>query len=619
MCGIAGILGFNNEPIDISVGNNFLSSLRHRGLDSSSFVTGMCGKFAPSYSELSLYHTRLAVLDLSSAANQPMNFLGTKSWIVFNGEIYNYKDIAAILVKSGYEFITNSDTEVILAAYDHWGSDCVNHFNGMFSFAIWDDERKILFCSRDPIGIKPFYYLIDSGKFYFSSESQSFSAIKKLKINRFALYSYYLCMYVLGKSSIFSSVTKLLPGHNLIIDLNGNIEITKYWDLKKFNSKKDFHKNSYANEFSQIISSAVRNQLISDVPIGAFLSGGIDSGIVASYAAESILLNSYSAGFDVDSQPNELPIARRLASRYGMVHHERIIESHEVLPTLELALAAMSEPVADSAIVPTYILSKMAASDGMKVMLSGAGGDEVFGGYRRYVGDSVARRLLSNNPILAKRAGKLFPSTSLLRSRLSSNELDMIFSTGGNIDLAKVLLDDSGLHYKYLDEIKREIAPENASEWSSSFRNMRFDLSYYLPDEILFLLDQLTMAHTLEGRVPLLDLNIVSHAFALDSKEHANNGNTKIILKEIAGNRLDSETFSMKKQGFSGPVTYWVQKNSKQMMERVLDLRGINDINNCVVDYMLKENIQSNNPQWASKLFSLYCFTVWKDHHMAKQ
>ena len=355
------------------------------------------------------------------------------------------------------------------------------------------------------------------------------------------------------------------------------------------------------------------------MPIGAYLSGGIDSGIVASFAAENILLHSYSAGFDDGVQPNELPIAKRLASRYGMVHHERIIESHEVLPTLELALAAMSEPVADSAIVPTYILSKMASSDGMKVMLSGAGGDEVFGGYRRYVGDSIARRLLSYKPNLAKNVAKFLPLPRQLRWRLSSNELDMIFSTGGDIDLAKVLLDDSALHYQYLNKIQREVMPRGDSKWAGCIRNMRFDLSYYLPDEILFLLDQITMAHTLEGRVPLLDLDIVSHSFALDSKMHANHGNTKILLKEISRNRLDSETFTMKKQGFSGPVTYWVQKNSKYMTERIFDLRSTSNINNRVVDYIFKERFEPNNPKWASKLFSLYCFTVWKDHHKVNQ
>jgi asparagine synthase (glutamine-hydrolysing) len=616
MCGIAGIFNSSSEPIKYEFMKKLLSGVAHRGKDYEGIILGATDSSSPAYSGVALGHRRLSIVDLHVSASQPMKAQKNKCWIVFNGEIYNYKNLRQELLSKGRSFNTNSDTEVILEAYAEWGVDCLSKLNGMFSFAIWDDEKEILFCARDPVGIKPFYYSFVKGTFIFCSESQAINRLDPRPLDEYSLFSYLIGMYVIGENSIFQGIKKLLPGHYLIIRSSGDLEISKYWTVNTL-IEGIFSKPTLST-LEEVIRESVALQVTSEVPIGALLSGGVDSGLIVSYAAESCTsLHTYSAGFNDPLQLNELPIARRLASRYRTIHHEKIIVTSEIPGILESAISASSEPVADSAIVPSYALSEMAARDGIKILLSGSGGDEIFGGYRRYVGDSIQRKILLNAPWILRTLGsKIFSKNIKLSSRLRSASLDMLLCTGGSFELAYAFISDEKKFCSYLERLIVEISQQSKGRGGGLYNHMAFDLRFYLPDELLLLLDQVTMASTVEGRVPLLDTKIIELAYALQPRSHATANQTKAFLNKIARNRLDPETFLIKKQGFSGPVQSWVESHKNKFYERIEFMLADPIFSNLKSSGYISENNKINSRQRSNEIYSLYTLSIWMDSHV---
>jgi asparagine synthase (glutamine-hydrolysing) len=619
MCGLAGFLEFNDVSTPASSLNLVMASLLHRGSDSYKIKQGGIDKNFSKYKGVSLIHTRLSIIDLSNTSSQPMQY-GDNLWIVFNGEIYNYLSLKENLIVKGYRFNTNSDTEVILAAYSEWGVLCLNHLNGMFSFSIWDEKKKEMFCARDPIGIKPFYYHINDNSFSFSSESNSLAKVINTKIDINSVASYLLSMYIPGNMSIYKDIKKLLPGHYMTITSNGETEIIKYFDVVsecRINSYKENTKENTKENVNNNLNRAVNMQLVGDVPIGLFLSGGFDSGIILANAASKFKsIDTYSVGFEYQSNSDELDIARSLSSRYGANHHEYIIDSKKSIEILNNALKNMSEPVADSAIVPMYFLSEMAAKNGTKVILSGTGGDEVFGGYPRYSDSTFSRMALNKTPYkLRKLIGKYLLKSGKLHSRIMNSSLDMVFNTGGSYNLVEKLFPSKQGVDEFINTLASNTYPKYDNSLDMKYNNMVFDLKSYVPDLLLFSLDQITMAHTIEGRVPLLDCELICSSYGAPSDMHIRKTATKKLLREICYGRIDDRTFKLKKQGFSGPVKHWVNEHKDIFIEKVQLLKNYDFLNELPLNEIIHNKTGRKHGEWENDMFILYCLSTWLEFH----
>jgi asparagine synthase (glutamine-hydrolysing) len=609
MCGIAGILGFDGRPAQREAIQAMTDAIAHRGRDSVGFAIG--GKDGISTPSLALGHRRLSVIDLSGEAAQPMFSADRRLCLVYNGELYNYRQLRTELQRIGTHFRTNSDTEVILAAYSAWGRECLKHFNGMFAFALWDESRHTLFCARDALGIKPFYYRLDREGFCFSSESRALSG-KGLEPQ--AVAAYFFTMYVPRELSIHAGVRKLLPGSWLEVTPDGKFSQQQWWHLPTM-AVENIGSEEAAIRLLDTLDRAVALQLQSDVPVGALLSGGFDSGmIVASAAQQTACLHTYSVGFDDVRQFNELDIAAGLANRYGTSHHAYVLRSADVIGVLDKALSVMTEPVADSAVVPSWFLAQRAAEDGVKVLLSGTGGDEVFGGYTRYVASTRHRKILYQLPVKARQLlSNLLPMANLTGARMRHPSLDMSINTGGSPRLTSALFSSSEKFGYFLEQVALHLYPEPVADAPLLYKHMAYDLQVYLPDLLLLILDQLCMAHTVEGRVPLLDVELIAQSYALQPKLHADprQATTRKLMRRMARGRLDERTFNAPKQGFSGPVRSWIADNEPLFRERTYALTEIPGLEMIQPKLWWSVPAERRTGPWAHDVFLMYCFSTW--------
>lgn len=615
MCGIAGIFRFDGRPVASSAIDGMLEKLAHRGRDHSAVETGClgsgCGRLSVR-ANIALGHRRLSIIDLSDAASQPMAYGDGSLWLVFNGEIYNYLELRQELAGRGCRFETNSDTEVILAAYAQWGLACVERFNGMFAFALWDDAKQRLFCARDHLGIKPFFFVRNDDSFAFASESKALSGFHGNRISRLGVAAYFSSSYCPGQTSIFDGVSKLLPGHWMTVESSGVTEIRRYWQLREVG--RDAESSVSVAKLEALMVAAVTRQLRSDVPVGALLSGGVDSGMVVAIASGAIdKLYTYSAGFE-GHPVDELPAAASVATKCRTHHRQRKVGDREAISYLDMAIGGLSEPIADPSIIPSFILSEMAAQDGVKVLLSGTGGDEVFGGYDRYVGGAtLKRRMLSRMPELMRRfLGQMLPVTSKLGARLRNARLDMIFNTAGSFELCQGLMRGSSETADFLAQLGAAIPAVIDRPRSLLYKQMNLDLSAYLPDEIMFLFDQMTMANTVEGRVPLVDVDLVEMALRFPPESHVRDGRTKCLFRRIAEPYLGHEHVWRKKHGFSGPVPYWVNRNRSHFQKVAGAVVDIPELERFQIPVYLKSRESAELDQKeAFELFTLYCLVRW--------
>jgi asparagine synthase (glutamine-hydrolysing) len=615
MCGIAGILRFDGLPVVPSAIDGMLERLAHRGKDHSAVEIGSSrsgGGRLSARTNIALGHRRLSIIDLSDAASQPMAYGDGSLWLVFNGEIYNYLELRQELAGRGCRFATNSDTEVILAAYAQWGAACVERFNGMFAFALWDDARQRLFCARDHLGVKPFFFVHDEKSFAFASESLALSAFHGNRISRLGAAAYLASSYCPGQTSIFEGVSKLLPAHCMMIESSGAVEIRRYWRPRHVAT--DIETPETLARLEALLDAAVTRQLRSDVPVGALLSGGVDSGMVVALASRKVDgLHTYSAGFE-GHPVDELPAAMAVAKKFGTFHRQCKVSDREAIAYLDRAIRGMSEPIADPAIIPSFILSEMAAADGVKVLLSGTGGDEVFGGYDRYVGGATwKRRLLSLAPeALRRMVGQLLPATSKLGARLRNARLDMIFNTAGSFGLGMGMMKNSAEITEFLTQLESAIPATIDHPDALLYKQMDLDLSAYLPDEIMFLFDQMTMTNTVEGRVPLVDVDLVEMSLRFPPESHVRDGRTKCLFRRIAEPYLGYEHVWRKKHGFSGPVPYWVNRHRplfQRVAEGVVDIPGLEDFR--FPPCLESAGAAELGPKEAFELFTLYSLVRW--------
>jgi asparagine synthase (glutamine-hydrolysing) len=569
MCGISGIYSFNSEFPNLTDVKKMTSALSHRGPDAEDFFVNQ---------SIVLGHRRLSIIDLSSAANQPMKSANGRYVIVFNGEVYNFKDIAKEL---NIHLRTTSDTEVILEAFAKWGMDCIHKFNGMFAFGIYDLEKEELYLVRDRLGVKPLFYYKDAERLIFASELKAFKELDiEKELNKKAISNFLHLGFIPAPQTIFSNIYKLPAGSYLLASKN-NCEIKPYWKPEdQIKSTVLSDKNEATKELEKILISSINYRLISDVPFGSFLSGGIDSSLVTAIAQSqsSNPLKTFTIGFE-ENRYDESKYAREVANHLGTNHQEYKLSYNEALELIPDIIKTYDEPYADSSAIPTMLISKLARQE-VKMVLSGDGGDELFMGYGSY---KWANRL--NNPLINflktpvsaalsslsnkyKRAGYLFKyqDKKTLKSHIFSQEQYM-FSTK---EVEELVCDD----YKTPPNLEETIS--SVRKLSSAEEQALFDLRYYLPDDLLVKTDRAGMKYSLEIREPLLDYRLVEFALNLSPELKLKNSMSKILLKEVLYKYVPKEIFDRPKQGFAIPLQSWLKKELAYLIDEYLHSLVIN-------------------------------------------
>jgi asparagine synthase (glutamine-hydrolysing) len=589
MCGIAGFFSLNDQFDETDL-RKMTNRISHRGPDADGyFYDGQCG----------LGHRRLSIIDLSDRANQPMYTPDGRYVIVYNGEVYNYQEVGARIKEQNkdtdYKFRTSSDTEVILEGFAKHGIEFVHQLNGMFAIAIYDTQVKELYLIRDRLGIKPLFYYWDGNKLAFASELKSIVALPQIKkeILPSSIADFLHLGFIPSPNTIYKNIFKLHPGSYLHLD-NKGLQTAKYWNVKQRLTNNIIHdKEEALVKLSDLLMSSVQYQLKSDVPFGVFLSGGIDSSLVTAQAVglSSVKVNTFSIGFEENSH-NESEYAKAVASHLGTNHHEFIVSYNDAIALFDSIIDTYDEPNADSSIIPTMLVSKLAKKY-ITVTLSGEGGDELFFGYGSY---QWARRFSSPGINALKHPLSLLMShmssryqriahmldtreAANLRSHILSQE-QYLFTTREINEMAKPEYRHPGFlnlidNYEF-DSILAEkdtlrgrmvkIRKLNAME-----QQALFDIQYYLPDDLLTKVDRSSMYYSLEARVPYLDHRVVEFAINIAPELKYHQGVSKYILKQILYKYVPEKLFTRPKQGFAIPLNKWLKKEMKYLIDEYLD------------------------------------------------
>ncbi len=576
MCGIHGILNFDAQPVAPELLSAMGDVTRHRGPDDEGMhIDGACG----------IAMRRLSIIDLAGG-HQPLSNAEQTLWLVCNGEIYNYRELRAELQARGYRFKTDSDSEVLLHLYDAEGDAFVQRLNGMFDFALWDARRQRLLIGRDRLGVKPLYVMQDAQRLAFASEAKALLALPgvRAELDPAVVAGYLHLGYVAAPGCIFKGMRKLPPATLLSIEA-GQVCEWRYWRLPAHIEPGVSEREWIARVRAQMEAS-VQMQMVSDVPIGAFLSGGVDSsavvGLMAKHSQQPI--RTYAIGFEggaAEALYNELPHARRVAELFGTQHREIVVKP-DVVSLLPRLLWHMDEPLADTAFITTFLVSEFARQD-VKVILSGVGGDELFGGYRRYLGSHYAERLRTLPQWL--RRGAAFAAERLPADRHSGVLNTLRLAKGF---LASADLSDDERYRSYLQVLNRQtvaslmlqpvasaadpltLAFAGAGSQDALNRMFAVDAETQLPDDLLLLTDKMSMAVSLECRVPLLDHELVQLAAAMPASIKVRGGRLKHVMKESLADLLPRDILDRKKRGFGTPMGAWLKGELAPMLQRLL-------------------------------------------------
>ncbi|MFH2138091.1 MAG: asparagine synthase (glutamine-hydrolyzing) [Candidatus Omnitrophota bacterium] len=575
MCGIVGILNCsNNTPVDEEVLKKMRETMIHRGPDGA-------GIWISSDKRIGFAHRRLSIIDLSDAATQPMCNEDRSVWIVFNGEIYNHAELRQELLQKGHKFKTDhSDTEVIIHAYEQWGKACVLRFRGMFAFVIWDEKSRSLWFCRDYIGIKPLYYTFFQGKFIFASEIKAILAYPGMHktVDEVAFYHYLSFLTTPAPQTLFAGIQKLPSGCSGSLNSDGQVIVERYWDVA--DNRESLHgvsEQKIAEKLLAELRTSVAYRKVSDVPVGIFLSGGLDSSTNAVLFAEGERkkIKTFSIGYDQEyaSYTNEFAYARTVAKLIGAEHHEKILSSSDLLDFLPQLVYYQDEPIADPVCVPIYFISRLTRDQGVIVAQVGEGSDELFCGYPFWK-TFIKLQELSNLPFMnsLKKMGMFFLENSgqeldmkyeLLRRSIHQEPVFWGGAEGFNENEKKYLLSDrlkkKFKSYSSFEAIKPIWERFNAKvEEKSPLTWMGYlDLNLRLPELLLMRVDKMTMIASLEARVPFLDHKFVELAMSIPQSLKIKKGVLKYILKQSVKKILPAELVTRKKQGFTVPVTEW--------------------------------------------------------------
>lgn len=637
MCGIAGICQVDASPLTPEAGQwvkAMTDRMSHRGPD---------GEGQWSSGPVCLGHRRLSIIDLSGGG-QPMHSADGQMTVTFNGEIYNYAELKEQLTALGGQFQTSSDTEVILEGYRIWGPDCLARFDGMFAFALWDNQQRRLFCARDRFGKKPFFYTVQHGRLYFASELTGIEQLRHLSLtmNPQAVMRYLAYEYVPTPHSVYTEVQSLPPSHMLLLQ-DGNLSISRYWDMPMPDESDKRSDNELCEELRFLLSRAVRRRMVSDVPLGVFLSGGIDSSIVAGLMARqsSTAIKTFSIGFS-EASYDESRYARIVAKAFATDHHERVLSAEECADTLPGIISRMDVPMADASVAPTWLLSGV-TREKVTVALGGDGADELWAGYEHYIGFKVAQWY--NAAPSALRKGIIEPLAQLLPSSagyinprlavatflraahapawqrvqtmltaftpdMQESILDSAFKAQQPGFLApEVLFAPTREHYDHWQ-------PQNAA--TPLARAFHVYARQFMLDDILVKVDRCSMLHSLEVRAPFLDKDAAEFAARLPVSRKLHGFKRKWLLKKAFAELLPDEILYRNKRGFQIPVAEWLRGRMRPLMEDLLSestLKAQGIFNHQAVRALMDEHVSGRadlrKPLWTLLVFQLW----WRARH----
>jgi len=636
MCGICGKLNFDREePVDPNLLQRMTDLLHHRGPDGGGeYLSGPIG----------LGHRRLSIIDLNTG-DQPMCNEDGTVWVVYNGEIYNFLELRLQLQARGHKFKSSTDTEVIVHLYEELGEESVARLRGMFAFALWDESKKFLLLARDRVGIKPLYYVNTGKALVFGSEIKSLIADPSVErqINPRAIDRFLTYYYLPGKETLLEGIFKLDPGHYLIVR-NGQILVRQYWDLQFPSNSGEIDFEDAVTELRSLLRRTVKDHMISDVPVGVLLSGGVDSTGVLRYAVEEAgkPVHTFTIGFDSQGFADERPFARLASKHYGTQHNEITMTAEDFRDFLPKYVWHMEEPVCEPPAVALYFVARLARQSAVKVLLSGEGGDEAFGGYQNY------RNLL----ILEKLKSILGSARGVLRNAFQI--MDMAgwkrFELYGNLvepELAEYYLSRTATPFTgfnsikdilYTNEFKQTLRSHQSNKSidhpddqranslfkqkvSRSILNqmLYMDTKTWLPDDLLVKADKMTMATSVELRVPLLDFQVLEFAASLPQHFKVFGWSTKRLLKAALAESVPSEILTRKKTGFPVPYQNWIRKELKDFFADTITAPG-----NFLRSYFKKEQLvklfqmQNQGANRSKELFCLLVLELWHREFLSK-
>ncbi len=618
MCGIAGYISLNNQITRQQL-KNAAAALQHRGPDAEGF-------YFSEDNQLGFAHRRLSILDLSAAANQPMLSADGRYCIVFNGEIYNFNELKQQLKDKGASLKTSSDTEVILELFAQQGPACFAAFNGMFAFAVYDSLEKTVTLCRDHAGIKPLFYYTDGSCLVFASELKAVKAVTgdRLSVNNRAIPYFFHLGFIPEPLTIYNDTYKFPAAHYAQISLNTNaltVIPRSFWKLEDQIAETTMSDEAAAKEqLNNLLVDAVKKQLISDVPLGTFLSGGVDSSLVTAIAAGiagSNKIKTFSIAID-DGKYNESKFAKQVAGHLQTDHHEFTVKEKEVMELVDKLMPAYDEPFADSSAFPTMMVSRLARKH-VTVALSGDGGDELFHGYGMY---RWAKWL--NNPLVPFARQPLYAVSKLLGNKY--RRAGNLFDYGRNIithifsqeqyyfkenELSSLLI-NTAADFSSINE-----QPLTARKLSASEKQSLWDFNYYLKDDLLVKVDRASMQYGLESRVPLLDYRLVEFAYNLPPGLKIKNGTMKYLLREVLYDYVPKAIFDRPKWGFSIPLSKWLKTDLKYLLDKytapaVIEKYGM--VNVAAVK-KLKDEYQNGKDYLYNRLWLIIVLHWWLEEN----
>ncbi|MEW5805356.1 MAG: asparagine synthase (glutamine-hydrolyzing) [Patescibacteria group bacterium] len=586
MCGIAGKIYFDEKTrVSEEELRKMTRAIAHRGPDDEGFYIK---------NNVGLGNRRLAIIDLSPKGHQPMSDKNKKTWITFNGEIYNYKEIRQMLASKGVKFYSQTDTEAIIYLYQYYKENCVQYLRGMFAFAIWNEEEKKLFLARDRFGEKPIKYSLNDKMFIFGSELKAIftDPIIKKEIDKEAIENFLNFQYCPSPMTGFKNIFKLPPGHYLILK-DKKITVQRYWQ-PNYQPKFNQSENEIVSRTKELIREAVRYQMIADVPVGAALSGGIDSSIITGLMSQesSLPIETFSIGFN--SPTDELEYARIVAKKFKTKHHEFIVKPN-LIETLEKIIAAYEEPFVDSSILPTWFLAET-IKPYVKVVLTGEGGDENFVGYNKY---NLAKKFAFFKKI--NFPTQLIPLRSWRKILNPKNESDFLLHL---INIFPGKLNNAAK--QTMAKIFEQAETANNILEKISY----FDFTSYLPDDLTTKSDIAMMAHSVESRCPFLDHKLVEYTIKIPFSLKLKNDNNKYLLEKAFQDLLPNEILNRGKQGFGLPLSFWFsQPKIVKYAKSVLTKKEFS--NRKIIEKDKLKALFSDPPKNAYQIWILMLLELW--------
>lgn len=614
MCGIVGYAGFaKKNPLDRAI-----EKIHHRGPDDNG---------EEYFGGIALGNTRLAIIDLSSAGHQPMFNRDKTLCITYNGEIYNFKEVKNKLEKK-YQFRSHTDTETILYAYQEWGPKCVEKLSGMFSFVIYDRKRELLFGARDRLGQKPLKYFFENGKFIFASEIKAILSLldSKPEIDEVAIDDFLTLQYVPSPKTGFKKIHKLPPGHYFIYK-DKKLSIERYWSLD-FSKKLSLSIKEWEDLVFKEIERAVKSHLVSDVPVGALLSGGLDSSMIVALMSmhSSKKIHTFSIGFD-NKKFDETCYAKQVSHMYNTNHTTLTITPSEVMDNIKDVVVHYDEPIGDNSIFPTLLVSKLASSK-VKVALTGDGGDENFAGYDRYTIVNIASFIAKFPPIFKKTAHLNAKTAFQLRPNKLTERMNRFFSSLDDKFYRKYVnynsfFSSATKQTLYSDDFREKIRGNDSYESYNSYFDeklsdldnaLRIDIHTYLPDDLLYKTDTASMAYGLELRSPFLDHSLMEKMAAMPADIKLRFTTKKKILRDIAMRKklLPKEIIYRGKQGFNIPQNKWFKGFLKNYIyETILSIHSLERIFDRKRIQIYLDNYYRTNLNYDNNIFAILMLSLW--------